>query len=201
MNHTYTALLSRKESRGQTLRQCSSSKPTGPFIWLWLKKKGYQNGTQVSRKMGYPKPAVCPCCLILSHSHSFADSSFSKVGEDDVRLVAVDLSEPRCWLLRCDIWSGGWGSMGEEGGARSSTRSPSSALSPTFFGWEGSPTKINYGKKGYPYSNLSTGGPSQLNLLESNTCLLFGRDRVDASQLGSWSFEQKYQLLKGADTE
>ena len=25
---------------------------------------------------------------------------------------------------------------------------------------EGSPTKIDYSKKGYPYSNLSTGGPS-----------------------------------------
>ena len=25
---------------------------------------------------------------------------------------------------------------------------------------EGSPTKIDYGKKEYPYSNLSTGGPS-----------------------------------------
>ena len=30
----------------------------------------------------------------------------------------------------------------------------------TFFGWEGSPTKIDYRKKSwYPYSNLSTGGP------------------------------------------
>ena len=39
-------------------------------------------------------------------------------------------------------------------------RSPSSALSHFFFGWEGSPTKIDYRNKiGYPYSNLSTGGP------------------------------------------
>ena len=33
----------------------------------------------------------------------------------------------------------------------------------SFFGWEGSPTKIDYRnrlqKKGHPYSNLSTGGP------------------------------------------
>ena len=29
-----------------------------------------------------------------------------------------------------------------------------------FLGWEGSPTKIDYRKKGYLYSNLSTGGPS-----------------------------------------
>ena len=30
-----------------------------------------------------------------------------------------------------------------------------------FFGWEGSPTKIDYRKKRYPYSNLSTGAPSK----------------------------------------
>ena len=41
-----------------------------------------------------------------------------------------------------------------------STRSPSSALSNPVFGWEGSPTKIDYRKKRYPYSNLSSGGPS-----------------------------------------
>ena len=34
------------------------------------------------------------------------------------------------------------------------------ALSHPFLGWEGSPTKIDYRKKRYPYSNLSTGGPS-----------------------------------------
>ena len=39
------------------------------------------------------------------------------------------------------------------------TKSPSSALLPLFLG-EGSPSKIDYGKKGYPYSNPSTGGPS-----------------------------------------
>ena len=41
------------------------------------------------------------------------------------------------------------------------SRSPSSALLPTFLG-EGSPTKIDWTtEKGwYPYSNLSTGGPS-----------------------------------------
>ena len=36
-------------------------------------------------------------------------------------------------------------------------------LSHPFFGWEGSPTKIDYRKKekiGHPYSKLSTGGPS-----------------------------------------
>ena len=33
------------------------------------------------------------------------------------------------------------------------------ALSHPFFGWEGSPTKIDYRRKGYPYSNLCTGGP------------------------------------------
>ena len=38
------------------------------------------------------------------------------------------------------------------------TRSPSSGLL-SFLG-EGSPTKIDYKKKSYPYSNLSTGGPS-----------------------------------------
>ena len=37
-------------------------------------------------------------------------------------------------------------------------RFPSSALLP-FWG-EGSPTKIDYRKKGHPFSNLSTGGPS-----------------------------------------
>ena len=37
-----------------------------------------------------------------------------------------------------------------------SCTTPSSAL--TFF-WEGSPTKVEDRKKGYPYSNLSTGGP------------------------------------------
>ena len=37
----------------------------------------------------------------------------------------------------------------------------SSALSHPFFGWEGSPTKIDVLKKTwYPYSILSTGGPS-----------------------------------------
>ena len=41
---------------------------------------------------------------------------------------------------------------------RTSTRSPSSASLP-FLG-EGSPTKIDYSKK-YPYSSLSTGGPSK----------------------------------------
>ena len=40
----------------------------------------------------------------------------------------------------------------------SKSRSRSSALLPTFFGWEGSPTKIDYRKKNGPYSNLSTGG-------------------------------------------
>ena len=29
------------------------------------------------------------------------------------------------------------------------------------FGWEGSATKMDYRKKGVPYSNLSTGGPSE----------------------------------------
>ena len=38
-------------------------------------------------------------------------------------------------------------------------RSPSSALSHPFLG-EGSPTKINYRTKGYPYSSLSTGVPT-----------------------------------------
>ena len=33
---------------------------------------------------------------------------------------------------------------------------------PLSFSGEGSPTKIDYGKKGYPYSDLSTGGPSLL---------------------------------------
>ena len=41
-----------------------------------------------------------------------------------------------------------------------STRLPSSALLP-FFGWEDSPAKIDYRKKGYPYSNRSTGELSQ----------------------------------------
>ena len=36
---------------------------------------------------------------------------------------------------------------------------PPGALSHPFFGWEGSPTQIDYQKKGYPYSILSTGGP------------------------------------------
>ena len=35
---------------------------------------------------------------------------------------------------------------------------PRSALLP-IFDWEGAPTKIDYRKKGYPYSNISTGGP------------------------------------------
>ena len=34
-------------------------------------------------------------------------------------------------------------------------------FSPKFCGREGSPTKIDCRKKGYPYSNLSTGGPSK----------------------------------------
>ena len=38
------------------------------------------------------------------------------------------------------------------------SRSPSSALFSPVFGWEGSPTKID--EKGYPYSDLCTGGPS-----------------------------------------
>ena len=32
--------------------------------------------------------------------------------------------------------------------------------SPLFWKGEGSPTKIDYRKKGYPYSDLSTGGPT-----------------------------------------
>ena len=44
-------------------------------------------------------------------------------------------------------------------GPKTPPRSPSSALSPFFLG--GSPTKIDYRTKGYPYSNLSTGGPSK----------------------------------------
>ena len=38
--------------------------------------------------------------------------------------------------------------------ARTRTRSPSSARSPPFFGWEGSPTKMTTEKSEYPYSNL-----------------------------------------------
>ena len=41
---------------------------------------------------------------------------------------------------------------------KTNSRSPSSALL-LFFGWEGSPTRTDYRKKGYPYSSLSTGGP------------------------------------------
>ena len=37
---------------------------------------------------------------------------------------------------------------------------PPGALSHPFFGWEGSPTKIDYRKSWYPYCKLSTGGPS-----------------------------------------
>ena len=36
------------------------------------------------------------------------------------------------------------------------------------FGWEGSPAKIDYRKSGYPYSNLSTGGPSQKACASTN---------------------------------
>ena len=45
----------------------------------------------------------------------------------------------------------------------SKSRSPSRARFNPVFGWEGSPTKIDYSRRkkiGSPYSNLSTGGPS-----------------------------------------
>ena len=51
-------------------------------------------------------------------------------------------------------------------------------LSHPFFCWEGSPTKIDYRKKGYPYSFLSTGGPScethtdSIGLIFTNRCML-----------------------------
>ena len=45
---------------------------------------------------------------------------------------------------------------------RKGPRSPSSALSHPLLG-EGSPTKTDYRKKGYPFSNLCTGGPRGLN--------------------------------------
>ena len=37
---------------------------------------------------------------------------------------------------------------------------PTSSALLSFFWGEGSPAKVDYRKKGYPYSNLSTGGPS-----------------------------------------
>ena len=44
-------------------------------------------------------------------------------------------------------------------GSRSFSRSPSGAPFYPFLG-EGSPTTIDYRKEGYPYSRLSTGGPT-----------------------------------------
>ena len=38
----------------------------GPFTWLWLKKRAKIKPGKWTHR---PKPAVCPSCLILSHSH------------------------------------------------------------------------------------------------------------------------------------
>ena len=42
--------------------------------------------------------------------------------------------------------------LGDGGGCRTPARCP---LTVSFFGWEGSPAKIDYRKEGCPYSNLS----------------------------------------------
>ena len=69
------------------------------------------------------------------------------------------------------VWSSLYHGSGQEGFGRASPQKRPACpcprgkrgllLGPPLFGWEGSPTKIDYRKKGnYPYSNLCTGGPS-----------------------------------------
>ena len=64
----------------------------------------------------------------------------------------------------------------EEGPKHSLLGPPVVQAFTNFFGWDASPTKIDYRKKGYPYSNLFTGGPSCLRLLQKEherTTILF----------------------------
>ena len=63
----------------QSGRPRSSVSPSRPWrswsfgllIWLGLKKPESQNGASPGKWNHGPKPAVCPSCLILSHTHFF----------------------------------------------------------------------------------------------------------------------------------
>ena len=74
------------------------------------------------------------------------------------------ISDCRPAALVCSCWRPYWCPQNPDPGTSKAvagqiiTRSPSSAPSHPFFG-EGSPTKIDYRKSGYPSSNVSAGGP------------------------------------------
>ena len=102
-----------------------------------------------------------PCTCREATTEKEHQAAFRTVG---VTAVSGNLTSSLDWRLGCFLESI-WAPLPlSHRPIPKLTRSPSSALLLSFFFFfrrEGSPTKIDYRKKqGYPYCNLSTGGPS-----------------------------------------